>query len=406
MTTKYQPTPEERAKLGTKAPRRCPRHGETLKWEQHDRTGNLNQVCRPDGYDCTAGKNNLPFKVSAPRGPGGPGIEADGDTDETEETGEIRAESTSDKRATIPAPAGMSDLLGQAIWAGIEPLIQATLEKERRAILDAVKDRVPVRHEWKRGEVLEVSLAGTEHKLMPEIIETINEGESNIWITGPAGCGKTKLAHDLATALKLEFGMISCTAGLPEWHLLGRSLPNLQTGESVYQISEFVRLYRDGGVFLIDEVDAADANTMLVMNAALSNGGFHVPGIGMVPRHARFICIAAANTYGHGANADYIGRNKLDGSFLDRFEQFATDYDRDLETNIASAIDAKNGPAVCARIWSLRSSMQTYGIKRIVSTRAIVRASKKTRAGKSIDAAMSRLCAAWKPDERSRCGVS
>ena len=40
----------------------------------------------------------------------------------------------------------------------------------------------------------------------------------------------------------------------------------------------------------------------------------------MIKRHSDFICIACANTYGHGATSDYVGRTRLDGASLDRFQ--------------------------------------------------------------------------------------
>lgn len=38
-----------------------------------------------------------------------------------------------------------------------------------------------------------------------------------------------------------------------------------------------MEFYEEGGVFLLDEVDAADANVLLVINQALANGHLPVP---------------------------------------------------------------------------------------------------------------------------------
>jgi hypothetical protein len=44
---------------------------------------------------------------------------------------------------------------------------------------------------------------------------------------------------------------------------------------------------------------------------------------------------AAANTYGTGADALYVGRNQLDAATLDRFYVVEMDYDRKLEAKLA-----------------------------------------------------------------------
>jgi len=66
-------------------------------------------------------------------------------------------------------------------------------------------------------------------------------------------------------------------------------------------------------LFLFDEIDASLPNAVLAFNAALANGYADFPD-GMVKRHPRFACIAAANTFGMGADRIYVGRNQLDGA--------------------------------------------------------------------------------------------
>ena len=99
----------------------------------------------------------------------------------------------------------------------------------------------------------------------------LSEGHRNLLMVGPAGSGKTTLAKDVAEALGLDFGFISLSAGVTETHLFGRMLPQAD-GTWGYVESVFVRIYRNGGVFLLDELDAADANVMVSINAALANG--------------------------------------------------------------------------------------------------------------------------------------
>ncbi|MCH7728630.1 MAG: hypothetical protein IH991_19420, partial [Planctomycetes bacterium] len=73
---------------------------------------------------------------------------------------------------------------------------------------------------------------------------------------------------------------------------------------------------------------------LVVVNAALANGHLRLPDGTTVDRHADFVCAAAANTFGTGADRQYVGRNQLDAATLDRFAacRLAFDYDVDLET--------------------------------------------------------------------------
>jgi len=137
----------------------------------------------------------------------------------------------------------------------------------------------------------------------------------NILLVGPAGCGKTHLAHQVAEALGRPFASVSCTAGMSESALQGWLIPGENNGAFEYLSSDFVRMYEEGGVFLFDEIDGSDSNTLLFMNQALANGSFFLPirkGASLVKRHPDFVCMAAANTFGTGANQTYAGRERLD----------------------------------------------------------------------------------------------
>ena len=77
--------------------------------------------------------------------------------------------------------------------------------------------------------------------------------------------------------------------------IIGRTLPD-STGNWTYKPSPFVVTYRDGGVHLFDEVDAADANLMVLINAPLANGHLSIPFEDMImKRHADTTIILAAN---------------------------------------------------------------------------------------------------------------
>ena len=161
--------------------------------------------------------------------------------------------------------------------------------------------------------------------VLPSIFDdmlSLAQARRNILLVGPAGCGKTHSAKLVADSLGLNFGSISCSGGMSEAHLSGKSVPNISKGISVFQSTEFLQCYEEGGLFLLDELDAADGNVLLVLNSAIDQGYFPVANRSKQPRaerHPDFVLVATANTFGRGASRMYMGRNQLDEATLSRF---------------------------------------------------------------------------------------
>ena len=170
---------------------------------------------------------------------------------------------------------------------------------------------------------------------------------------GPSGSGKSHLARDVSKGLselwKREVSYAECpmTAGAtPSW-LLGKqklslttpsilqiiaSWPKMDTkvkkvvqklledGEEQFIKAEFTEIYKHGGVFCFEEMDAADPNMLLVVNNALATGWLFNPVTGeKIQQHEDFIPICTTNTFGLGANRLHTGRERLDHASLDRW---------------------------------------------------------------------------------------
>jgi cobaltochelatase CobS len=202
----------------------------------------------------------------------------------------------------------------------------------------------------------------------------------NIFLPGPSGLGKTHIAAQVARFIPnpdgttgRRFGLISCTIGMPDSELLGRSIPNVQTGGNVFHASDFLTCYEEGGIFLLDEVDAGDANTLLRINAAIANGRLPVPSRTEKPyaeKHPLFVLIAAANTWGSGADRQYVGRNQLDEATLDRFRAYMIpmDYDPVLEQRLCPH------QGIYDLLSGFRAKIRENRMERIVSTRLFAEA--------------------------------
>ena len=201
-----------------------------------------------------------------------------------------------------------------------------------------------------------------------EAILQLAEARMNVFIYGPTGCGKSHICSQVAKALGLPFYFISCTAGMSEGIMGGRLLPTGDAGKFEYTVSEFVKAYENGGVFLLDEIDAADPNVLLLINAALANGKMSVPNRTEKPyaiRHKDFICVAAANTVGTGADRLYSGRNKLDAATLDRFQigKVFMDYSADVEVQLCPDDELRSN------LLKYRKAINENRLERAMSTR-------------------------------------
>lgn len=171
---------------------------------------------------------------------------------------------------------------------------------------------------------------GLRHKrfdLLLRATKNLRPNRRNIWLAGPAGGGKTTAAEQLAEALGLPYDF-SGAIDSPY------KISGYRTATGEYIDTAFRRMYEHGGVMLLDEVDGGDPRALLELNAALANDSASFPDK-LVKRHENFICIAAANTWGYGADGNYVGRVKLDAAFLNRFIKLTWDYDEDLERLVA-----------------------------------------------------------------------
>lgn len=217
----------------------------------------------------------------------------------------------------------------------------------------------------KVAELPEVKL-DTHHKDFPRVLR-FAANRVNVALVGPAGCGKTFMAEQIASTLGLEFYFIGKT--VDEVKLLG-----YQDGAGTYHRTAFRNAYEYGGVFLADEMDGWSPEALIAVNAPLAGNWGDFPD-GKVRKHPDFVCIAAMNTFGRGADRQYVGREQLDAASLDRFAVVPVDYDEDLELAIAGNRD-----------WTLyvqkvRKAVEENKVRHVVSPRASIGGSIMLAAG-------------------------
>jgi len=233
--------------------------------------------------------------------------------------------------------ADLAQVIAQAVQAHIklEPEAPPIDEESIRHICKqeiANSERFNVKHvEVKRVDGTAVDV-GAQHKDFDTLLTMVCTGVP-VYMVGPSGSGKTHAAEAVAKALGLTYHCQSVSQQTTVSYLLGYMDAN-----GNYITTEFRKAYENGGVFMLDEIDAGNSNVLLVLNSALANNSCAFAD-GMIKRHDDFRLIAAGNTFGRGADRQYVGRCQLDESSLKRFASLVWDYDEDLERAISGDID-------------------------------------------------------------------
>ena len=206
-------------------------------------------------------------------------------------------------------------------------------------------------------------IKGLLHEKFDTVLKFVANDEP-VFLTGPAGSGKNYICKQVADALDLKFYFSNAVT--QEYKLTGFTDAN-----GNYQPTQFYKAFTEGGLFMLDEIDASIPEVLVILNAAIANRYFDFPApIGYVEAHPDFRVVAAGNTTGHGADYEYVGRNQLDGASLDRFAIIDIDYSPTIENGLAGEIDLAN---FCREF---RKVSQKVGVGIIVSYRAISRLAK------------------------------
>lgn len=117
--------------------------------------------------------------------------------------------------------------------------------------------------------------------------------------------------------------------------------------------------------------DYVKENEKLLVECFESFEGNPPKEVEIVEVHQNFRVVSAGNTYGLGANYDYVGRNQLDMASLDRFAMVRVDYSRAIELKVA------NGNEELVNFCEdFRKASVKAGVRCVISYRAIGRLAK------------------------------
>lgn len=224
-----------------------------------------------------------------------------------------------------------------------------------------------------------------EDKTLIAMLGMVKAGLRNLWLHGPAGCGKTTQAHALAEQWGVPCYVLSCSKDTDPCQIQGRRYPEPEE-------STFTKYYESPAVLVLDEFTAVEADTAMLLNAALANGQFETSTKRVARRHPDCVIIATSNTLGLGGDAIYNGNQRLDASTRDRF---ACGF---IEVDYSKEYESRFDKDVVAYANTLREIIKRCDLQQICSTRSIINADALKKVGLEWKPAM---VSTWTKEEKS-----
>lgn len=276
--------------------------------------------------------------------------------------------------AVAPTEQAVATSLGILEQAVAQIIVKTQAEKIGSEIMESVEQKVRdfIKDEYGTIErkivtVVDgkkVPMQGIQHDKFETVLKFVANDEP-VFLTGPAGSGKNVLCKQVAEALGLKFYFTNAVT--QEYKLTG-----FTDAMGNYQETQFYKAFTQGGLFMLDEMDASIPEVLVILNAAIANRYFDFPApIGYVEAHPDFRVIAAGNTVGTGADYQYVGRNQLDAASLDRFAVVKVDYSEAIENSVACG-----DTELASFCREFRTAAQKSGQQVVVSYRAIGRLAK------------------------------
>lgn len=277
-------------------------------------------------------------------------------------------------------------LLQKCMSANVDEQTVRSIVSEEVAKLGGIGKKIEV----KVGNLQAQTIEGVLHDCFQTVLKCA-AARMNIYLHGPAGTGKSTLAEHIAKALNLPFEWCQALQDKSEFE-------GFVDANGVYHETAFYRAFKNGGVFLMDELDSTAAEVLVPFNGATAQRKFCFPNGEKVEAHKDFICLAAGNTKGRGGNEAYNGRFQLDASTLDRFAFVFVDYCKEID--LASCFGDKE---LLGKFELLREHIAVSNLPYTVTPRGMKRYCELKAAGIAHKEAIRiALTGSWDDDDAKR----
>lgn len=205
-----------------------------------------------------------------------------------------------------------------------------------------------------------VTITGA-HPILPDVVSVLSSG-CNCMVVGPTGSGKSHLSKQVAEALGVSY--LFTPQALSKFDLTG-----IRDATGTYHPSPLREAWDGNSLHVFEEFDAFDEQAALAANLATSNRTMQFADSPRPrPIGENVYLMAAANTWGNGADREYVGRNQMDAATPNRFVILEMDYDRTLETSLANGFEEWRDA-----VWHVRQQVRaTRGMRHPISTRNLL----------------------------------
>lgn len=248
----------------------------------------------------------------------------------------------------------LTNISADTVLNNVLPKVETELINKFGMVPKVHKIELPERPPFETSEVL--------HKDFDTILAMVLDHEP-LYLCGPAGTGKSYIAKQLAKAIGVEYFYTNSVTDEVQ-------IKGFIDANGNYHKTQFYDSFVNGGVFLLDELDASIPEALILLNNALANGYFDFP-TGRETVSEKFYCLAAGNTFGTGADNIYNARYQLDAASMDRFALIFVDYDTEIELSIAQG--NKELVAFCD---NFRETVTKIGVTCLCTYRAVKRLTK------------------------------
>lgn len=172
-----------------------------------------------------------------------------------------------------------------------------------------------------------------------KLMQSLYENKDFVLLIGDTGCGKTHLARNLAYQNNLPYMRVNLNGATTPEDLIGQWIPNpnpgVDTAKYVWQDGVLTKFMRQGGVFVVDEINMAPADILSMLHSVTDDERRLV-----LTQKDGEVIIANPNFWlVCTMNPDYEGTKPLNLALKDRFRIIPLGYSDRVERKLS--IDEK-----------------------------------------------------------------